>query len=65
MPAASHRRSRARAPPTDSRYGFDGWLPTDLADPGLVIQDKQLLTVILSAAQDTLADFIGRPLLRP
>lgn len=46
----------------DSRHGFDGWLPTDLADPELVIQDKQLLTVILSAAQDTLADFIGRPL---
>ncbi|MCX5613136.1 GMC family oxidoreductase [Streptomyces sp. NBC_00047] len=46
----------------DSRHGFDGWLPTDLADPELVIQDKQLLAVILSAAQDTLADFIGRPL---
>ncbi|WP_406739068.1 GMC oxidoreductase [Streptomyces sp. NBC_00853] len=46
----------------DSRHGFDGWLPTDLADPELVIHDEQLLKVILSAAQDTLADFIGRPL---
>ncbi|MGW6978270.1 GMC family oxidoreductase [Streptomyces sp. NPDC054932] len=46
----------------DSRHGFDGWLPTGLADPELIIGDKQLLTVILSAAHDTLADFIGRPL---
>ncbi|MET9688102.1 GMC oxidoreductase [Streptomyces sp. NPDC006514] len=46
----------------DSRHGFDGWLPTELADPELVIRDQQLLKVILSAAQDTLADFIGRPL---
>ncbi|WP_329104861.1 GMC family oxidoreductase [Streptomyces sp. NBC_01439] len=46
----------------DSRHGFDGWLPTDLADPELVVRDEQLLKVILSAAQDTLADFIGRPL---
>ncbi|MGW7456845.1 GMC family oxidoreductase [Streptomyces sp. NPDC054797] len=46
----------------DSRHGFDGWLATALADPELIIQDKQLLKVILSAAQDTLVDFIGRPL---
>ncbi|GAA3367608.1 choline dehydrogenase [Streptomyces sannanensis] len=46
----------------DARHGFDGWLPTCLADPELVIQDKQLLKVILSAAQDSLAGFLGRPL---
>ncbi|MFE7393940.1 GMC family oxidoreductase [Streptomyces sp. NPDC057582] len=46
----------------DSRHGFDGWLPTCLTDPELAVQDKQLLKVILSAAQDSLADFLGRPL---
>ena len=46
----------------DARHGFDGWLPTSLADPELVVQDKQLLKVILSAAEDTLADFLDRPL---
>ncbi|MEU9123186.1 GMC oxidoreductase [Streptomyces sp. NPDC048506] len=46
----------------DARHGFDGWLPTALADPGLAVQDKQLLEVILSAGQDELADFLGRPL---
>lgn len=46
----------------DSRHGFDGWLPTALADPELVVQDAQLLKVILSAAQDSLADLLGRPL---
>ncbi|QSY48844.1 MULTISPECIES: GMC family oxidoreductase [Streptomyces] len=46
----------------DSRHGFDGWLSTALADPELIVQDKQLLKVILSAAEETLADFLGRPL---
>ncbi|MER7480937.1 GMC oxidoreductase [Streptomyces sp. NPDC126510] len=45
-----------------SRHGFDGWLPTRLADPGLIIQDKQLLKVVLNAAEGELADFLGRPL---
>ncbi|MFD7164465.1 GMC family oxidoreductase [Streptomyces violascens] len=45
-----------------SRHGFDGWLPTHLADPALIIQDKQLLKVILTAAEGELADFLGRPL---
>lgn len=45
-----------------SRHGFDGWLPTNLADPALVIQDQQLLKVLLSAAEVTLADLLGRPL---
>lgn len=46
----------------DARHGFDGWLPTALADPELVVQDKQLLKVILSAAEDALADLLDRPL---
>ncbi|MDK0524061.1 GMC oxidoreductase [Streptomyces sp. ML-6] len=46
----------------DARHGFEGWLPTALADHELAVQDKQLLKVLLSAAQDTLAGFLGRPL---
>ncbi|MGW1375061.1 GMC family oxidoreductase [Streptomyces sp. NPDC002446] len=46
----------------DARHGFGGWLPTALADPELAVQDEQLLKIILAAAQDTLADFLGRPL---
>ncbi|MGW3128352.1 GMC family oxidoreductase [Streptomyces sp. NPDC001123] len=46
----------------DARHGFDGWLPTALADPRLAVQDAELLKVILSAAQDTLAGFLDRPL---
>ncbi|WP_460110768.1 GMC family oxidoreductase [Streptomyces sp. YKOK-J1] len=46
----------------EARHGFDGWLPTSLADPRLAVQDEQLLKVVLSAAADTLAGFLGRPL---
>ncbi|MEU6549247.1 GMC oxidoreductase [Streptomyces sp. NPDC046915] len=46
----------------DARHGFDGWLPTALADPGLAVTDTQLLKVVLSAAEDTLAGFLDRPL---
>ncbi|WP_251092126.1 GMC oxidoreductase [Streptomyces sp. Caat 7-52] len=46
----------------DARHGFDGWLPTALADPRLVVQDAELLKVIVSAAEDTLAGFLDRPL---
>ncbi|MFD8810183.1 GMC family oxidoreductase [Streptomyces sp. NPDC059627] len=46
----------------DARHGFDGWLPTALADPRLAVQDPELLKVILSAAEDTLAGFLDRPL---
>ncbi|HET6856514.1 MAG TPA: hypothetical protein VFH94_05390, partial [Streptomyces sp.] len=45
-----------------ARHGFDGWLPTRLADPGLIIEDTQLLKVILTAAEGSLVDFLGRPL---
>jgi choline dehydrogenase len=46
----------------DARHGFDGWLPTALADPEVALQDKQLLKVILSAAEGELVDFLDRPL---
>jgi choline dehydrogenase len=45
-----------------SRHGFDGWLHTTLADPALALGDKQVISVIKSAAGASLADFLRRPL---
>lgn len=45
-----------------SRHGFDGWLHTTLADPALALGDKQVISVIKSAAGKSLADFLRRPL---
>lgn len=45
-----------------SRHGFHGWLTTNLADPTLVVKDRELLKVILTAAEATLAETLGRPL---
>jgi len=45
-----------------SRHGFDGWLHTTLADPALALGDKQVISVIKSAAVRSLADFLRRPL---
>lgn len=45
-----------------SRHGFDGWLHTNLADPALALADKQVISVIKSAAVRSLADFLHRPL---
>ena len=45
-----------------SRHGFDGWLHTALADPGLALRDAQVRRLLLAAASDSLADFLGRPL---
>ncbi|WP_392533078.1 GMC family oxidoreductase [Nostoc sp. C117] len=39
-----------------SRHGFDGWLTTNLADPKLVVRDRQLLKVILKSAIEALAE---------
>lgn len=44
------------------RHGFDGWLTTSMADPTLVIKDKQLLAMIASIAEGALREDIGRPL---
>jgi choline dehydrogenase len=44
------------------RHGFDGWLHTTLADPELALGDKQVVSVLKSAAASSLADFLHRPL---
>ena len=44
------------------RHGFDGWLATNVAKPGLVIKDEQLLSVIKAAAKGALVELLGRPL---
>jgi choline dehydrogenase len=44
------------------RHGFNGWLATNVANPGLVINDGQLLSVITSAAKGSLVELLGRPL---
>jgi choline dehydrogenase len=46
------------------RHGFDGWLDTSVANPGLVIRDGQLLSVIKAAAKGALVELLGRALLR-
>ena len=45
-----------------SRHGFDGWLSTNVADPGVVINDGELLKVIFSAIEESLVENVGRPL---
>ena len=45
-----------------SRHGFDGWLSTNVADPGVVINDGELLKVIFSAIEESLVENLGRPL---
>jgi choline dehydrogenase len=45
-----------------SRHGFDGWLHTTLADPELALGDKQVISLLKSAAAKSLADFLQRPL---
>jgi choline dehydrogenase len=47
-----------------SRHGFDGWLTTNKADPELLVTDKQLLKIVLSAVKTALAEDIGNPLVR-
>src|SRR5262245_59259305 len=34
-----------------NKHGFDGWLPTSIADPGLLLRDSRLLRVFVSAVQ--------------
>jgi choline dehydrogenase len=45
-----------------SRHGFGGWLHTALADPGLAIADGQVRRLLKTAAGNSLANFLGRPL---
>ncbi len=47
-----------------SRHGFEGWLPTNLADPSLIFRyrDAQLIKLIYAATRHALASDLGRPL---
>jgi choline dehydrogenase len=40
---------------TAARHGFDGWLPTNLADPILAVRDAELLDVILQTTRENLS----------
>jgi choline dehydrogenase len=44
------------------RHGFDGWIATSVANPGMVINDGQLLRIITAAAKGALVELLGRPL---
>ena len=48
-----------------ARHGFDGWLPTTLADPRLLVGDPQLLDAVVAGAEAELADALHRPLRLP
>ena len=41
--------------PWGARHGFEGWLPTALADPGLLLRDPVLLRLVLAAVQTCVA----------
>ncbi|TMC47834.1 MAG: glucose-methanol-choline oxidoreductase [Chloroflexi bacterium] len=47
-----------------SRHGFCGWLPVSAAKPKLALGDWEVVDMVLAAAQETLAEHIGRPLTR-
>jgi choline dehydrogenase len=34
-----------------SRHGFNGWQPTEIADPTIIVNDKNVLRIVLAAAQ--------------
>jgi choline dehydrogenase-like flavoprotein len=48
---------------TESRHGFKGWLPTNVADPTLVLRDRSLTKLVEAAAQESL-DTLGHPFSR-
>jgi choline dehydrogenase len=47
----------------ESRHGFDGWLPTNVADPALIVQDSSLTRLVAAAVKETVAE-LGKPLSR-
>jgi choline dehydrogenase len=64
---AALRRLLAMLPLLGSRFqanghGYEGWLSTDLAETGLLLQDSQLVKVVAAAAEQELAATLGRPL---
>lgn len=46
----------------ESRHGYDGWLGTQTPDPTLVVHDRGILKVMISAAEQALVERLGRPL---
>ena len=38
-----------------ARHGYDGWLPTTMADPGLLMRDSVLLRLVIAAVQTCFA----------
>ena len=47
-----------------SRHGFEGWLPTSVAQASLAAGDAELVKVILAGAEEALIEHLGRPLTR-
>src|SRR5258708_19284262 len=47
------------------KHGFDGWLSTSMASPTLALHDRQIIDVVLAAAEAALANQLGRPLAAP
>jgi len=45
-------------------HGFAGWLPTSQADPRMVLQDRELLTLVMNAARSALRARFGNLLRR-
>lgn len=48
---------------TASRHGFDGWLPTNVADPALIVQDESLQTLVTATLGESFVT-LGGPLTR-
>jgi choline dehydrogenase len=43
-------------------HGFDGWLPTSIANPALLMEDRKLIKAVKSAAEIELSRLLGEPL---
>jgi choline dehydrogenase len=46
---------------SESRHGFKGWLPTNVPDPALVVQDRSLTKLVAAAAGQSAVD-LAEPL---
>src|SRR5258708_14700603 len=47
------------------KHGFDGWLSTSMASPTLALHDRQVIDVVLAAAQHALPTQLASPLPAP
>ena len=48
---------------TESRHGVDGWLTTNVADPGLIVQDKVLKKLVVACLRESYRQ-LRRPITR-